>query len=315
MAACHTITALWSEGAIKGELCGVGSKEIRWSLVHVDNLADSHFDTMVKVLVFGATGFIGFSVAQALARSGHETFGLYRKVEKSKELARNESNEPVKYTKIILDAVFKIGKKRLENNEPKLTFISITGIWVYGGNPYKIKYESTPLNTNLELVVWRPSIEQIIIESKVINGIVIRPGIVYGKSGSSTALWFEGATKGELCGIGSKDVRWSLVHVDDLADSFVRAVERADLIGGQIFNIVNNQSESLGDMLDAIARITEYKGEVKYKSPTSEFEKAMANTGIFSNKKAQSILGWNQRQLGFVDGINTWWNSYKAYTQ
>jgi nucleoside-diphosphate-sugar epimerase len=46
---------------------------------------------MVKVLVIGATGFIGFSISQALARSGHETFGLYRKVEKTKELARNES--------------------------------------------------------------------------------------------------------------------------------------------------------------------------------------------------------------------------------
>ena len=46
---------------------------------------------MVKVLVLGATGFIGFAVAQALARSGHETFGLYRKPEKTKELARNES--------------------------------------------------------------------------------------------------------------------------------------------------------------------------------------------------------------------------------
>jgi hypothetical protein len=40
----------------------------------------------------------------------------------------------------------------------------------------------------------------------------------------------------------------------------------------------------------------------------------MTNTGIFSNKKAQAILGWNQRQLSFVDGINIWWNSYKAYT-
>jgi nucleoside-diphosphate-sugar epimerase len=46
---------------------------------------------MVKVLVFGATGFIGFAVAQALARSGHETYGLYRKFEKTKELAKNES--------------------------------------------------------------------------------------------------------------------------------------------------------------------------------------------------------------------------------
>ncbi|GBC02330.1 hypothetical protein RclHR1_04570017 [Rhizophagus clarus] len=300
---------------------------------------------MVKVLVFGATGFVGFSVAQALARSGHETFGLYRKVEKTKELARNEIfpvlgdtddvstwvstaekvdviidttspfNDPLKHIKIILDAVFKIGKKRMENNEPKLTFIYTSGTWVYGGHPYNIKYESTPLNTDVKLSIWRPSIEQTIVESKFIDGIIIRPGGVYGKNGSLPALWFEGAIKGELCGIGSKDVRWGLVHIDDLADSYVRAVERADLIGGQIFNVINNQSESMGDMLDAVARITEYKGDVKYKSPTSEYEEAMASTGIYSNKKAQTILGWNQRQLGFVDGINTWWNSYKAYTQ
>ncbi|RGB39651.1 hypothetical protein C1646_620013 [Rhizophagus diaphanus] len=300
---------------------------------------------MVKVLVFGATGFIGFSVAQALARSGHETFGLYRKVEKTKELAKNEifpvlgdtndvstwiptaiqvdviidatspSNEPTKHAKIILDAVIEIGKKRLEHDEPALTFIYTSGLWIYGGLPYDIKYESTPLNTDVKLELWRPSMEQAIVESKFINGIIIRPGGVYGKSGSLTALWFEDAIKGELCGIGSKDVRWSLVHVDDLADSYVRAVERAELIKGQKFIIVNNQSESIGDMFDAIARITQYKGEVKYKSPTNEFEEAMASTGIFSNKKAQAILGWNQRQLGFVDGINTWWNSYKAYTQ
>ena len=58
-----------------------------------------------------------------------------------------------------------------------------------------------------------------------------------------------------------------------------------------------------------------YIGEVKYRIPTTEFEEAMTNTGIFSNKKAQTILGWNQRHLGFIDGINIWWNSYKAYTQ
>ncbi|PKC16972.1 NAD-P-binding protein [Rhizophagus irregularis] len=282
---------------------------------------------MVKVLVLGATGFIGFSVAQALARSGHETFGLYRKVEKTKELAKNEIfpilgdaddvstwisiaeqveviidatspfNDGEKHTKIILDAVFEIG------------------IWVYDGSSYNVKYESTSLKTDKKLMTWRPSIEKAIVESKFINGIVIRPGGVYGKSGSLTALWFEGAIKGELFGIGTKDVRWCLVHVDDLADSYLRAVERAELISGQIFNIINNQSDSIGDILEAVARITEYKGEIKYKSPTNEYEEAMASSGIFSNKKAQTILGWNQRQLGFIDGINIWWNSYKAYTQ
>jgi hypothetical protein len=51
------------------------------------------------------------------------------------------------------------------------------------------------LNTDVKLELWRPSMEQAIVESKFINGIIIRPGGVYGKSGSLTALWFEGTIK------------------------------------------------------------------------------------------------------------------------
>ncbi|CAG8454347.1 14501_t:CDS:2 [Funneliformis mosseae] len=295
---------------------------------------------MVKVLVLGATGFIGFAVAQALARSGHETYGLYRKREKEKELAKNEIfpilgdtndvstwnvvaeqvdiiidatseyNDPTKHVTNILDTLEEINMKRIKSFEPKLTFIYTSGLWIYGGDSYNVNCESTPLKTNLKLDQWRPAIEQMIIKSQ---GIIIRPGAAYGKNGSLTAQWFESAIKGELYGIGSKDVRWNLVHVDDLADAYVRSVERSELVKGQIFIITNNQSESMGDMLDAVARITEYKGLVKYKVPTTEFEIAMAHTGIFSNKKAQTILDWKQRQLSFVDGIYTWWNSYKAY--
>ena len=108
---------------------------------------------------------------------------------------------------------------------------------------------------------WRPAIEQMIIKSPSVDGIIIRPGGAYGKSGSLTAPWFDAAIKGDLHGIGSKDVRWNLVHVDDLADAYVRTVERAELVKGQIFIITNNQSESMGDMLDAVARITDYKGK------------------------------------------------------
>jgi hypothetical protein len=44
--------------------------------------------------------------------------------------ATSPSNEPVKHTKLILDTVLEISKKRLENNEPKLTFIYTSGTWV-----------------------------------------------------------------------------------------------------------------------------------------------------------------------------------------
>ncbi|RGB39655.1 hypothetical protein C1646_754153 [Rhizophagus diaphanus] len=39
---------------------------------------------------------------------------------------------------------------------------------------------------------------------------IIKSEDVYGKSSSLTILWFKGAIKGELFGIGTKDVRWHL---------------------------------------------------------------------------------------------------------
>lgn len=38
-----------------------------------------------------ATGFIGFSVSQALVRAGHDVYGITRSIEKSRKLATEES--------------------------------------------------------------------------------------------------------------------------------------------------------------------------------------------------------------------------------
>ncbi|CAG8480964.1 1402_t:CDS:2 [Cetraspora pellucida] len=272
---------------------------------------------MVKVLVLGASGCIGNSVAQAFARSGHEVFGLVRKREKINMLAKNESdvnylttwmptaelcdiiidatseyNEPVKLVNTILNSCNEISKKRVEA----------------GG-------KQTPLHTNLKLDSWRPECERQILNSPHINGIIIRPGAVYGKSGSLTGIWFKAAIEGKLEGIGNRDVRWSFVHVDDLADSYVQAAERAEIVKGQIFNIVNNSTESMGDILTAIARVTGFKGEIKFREPTTDFEIAMTHTDLFTNRKSQTLLGWHQKKLGFVDGIEIWWNSFKGWNE
>jgi nucleoside-diphosphate-sugar epimerase len=44
----------------------------------------------MKVFITGATGYIGFNVAQAYRRAGHEVWGLTRSEEKKKLLESNE---------------------------------------------------------------------------------------------------------------------------------------------------------------------------------------------------------------------------------
>jgi len=45
----------------------------------------------MKVIVLGASGFIGFPAAQALVRAGHVVYGVTRSVSKAKQLATEES--------------------------------------------------------------------------------------------------------------------------------------------------------------------------------------------------------------------------------
>lgn len=48
---------------------------------------------MTKVLVLGATGFIGSAVAKALARAGHEVIGQTRDVSKNGKTLQQQESE------------------------------------------------------------------------------------------------------------------------------------------------------------------------------------------------------------------------------
>jgi nucleoside-diphosphate-sugar epimerase len=59
----------------------------------------------MKVVIFGATGFIGSSVAEAFVRSGHIAYGVSRSPSSAKELARKE------IVPLICDPVTEEGRK------------------------------------------------------------------------------------------------------------------------------------------------------------------------------------------------------------
>jgi nucleoside-diphosphate-sugar epimerase len=65
-----------------------------------------------------------------------------------------------------------------------------------------------------------------------VHGIVIRPGILYGRSGSLPGMMvFKAALEAQKNGeqfeaIGMRDARFGTIHQDDLADLFLRVAER-----------------------------------------------------------------------------------------
>ena len=133
---------------------------------------------------------------------------------------------------------------------PRLSYIYTSGIVVHGDSRKEIVTDTTPL-TSLDgtPISWRPALEKRVLTNSTLNGIVIRPPTVYGRSGAQTALYFKAAHDGKVKWFGSANDRMSFVHCDDLADLYVLAAEKAPLVGGQAFDAANSFQESIDDVM------------------------------------------------------------------
>src|SRR5437764_736703 len=95
-----------------------------------------------------------------------------------------------------------------------------------------------------------------------IRSIVIRPAIVYGRGGGIPATFVESARKeGAARFIGSGENRWPLVHVDDLADLYLLALEKAP--PGTLLLGVSGPSHSVRDVAAAASRGAGAEGRIR----------------------------------------------------
>jgi nucleoside-diphosphate-sugar epimerase len=301
----------------------------------------------MKILVTGATGYIGFSVASALRRAGHDVYGMHRSPESAKKLEAAEIR-PVRGDLESLERAEPVAREcgalvhvasaasadrvALDRRAVDLlvawaqaaplprTIVYTSGVWVYGTTGAELVDESSALRP-LELVTWRPGHEAAILaatDGKNVRPIVIRPGCVYGGRGGLTGGWFEGATKeGAPKIVGDGSNRWTLVHVEDLADLYVRAIERAPSAGG-IFSAVDRSRETVFEMARAAALAAGASGEVR----TWPLEEARKKLGPYADclaidqrvdgGKAERLLSWRPKARGFRDDAALYFAAWRA---
>lgn len=168
---------------------------------------------MPRILVLGATGYIGSALALSLKRSGeHEVFGLARTASKAAELRKLEitpvngsvadSAEYIalvnsEHIDIVVDAagandgsakvladVSAAGANRLALAKsagvasPKLGFVYVSGTWVHGSSEASVN-DLDPVGVPHAktqppaLVAWRPKLEQAVLGSTDILDVAI----------------------------------------------------------------------------------------------------------------------------------------------
>lgn len=299
----------------------------------------------MKAFITGATGYIGFSVAKALRRAGHEVYGLTRNKNKAVTLKANEihpvignmqtpesyvevaescsllihaavdyENETVKLDEKTVNTLIKLGNK---GAHPK-TFIYTSGCWVVGNTGLKAADETTPLNP-APSVAWRPDVEQAVLQSNAVKGLVVRPGCVYGERGGLTGMWFSGAVNGNLSVVGDGTNHWTMIHVEDLADAYVRIAESG--LNGEIFNISDRSRYTVKELAEAVARATSYEGTIEYQpvkeavSNMGPVAEALALDQHVDSRKAVNLLDWQPKFGGFVDDAETFYKAWKAANQ
>ncbi|WP_380282795.1 NAD-dependent epimerase/dehydratase family protein [Kitasatospora purpeofusca] len=289
----------------------------------------------MKILLTGATGYIGSALAEHLAAAGHQVVALTRSAEPQPDRGWHaqlvgDTADPASLAGAVtpdIDGVIHLAPPSGDADvdtaviEALATalrgtgrpFVYTSGVWVLGATGEAQEVGEEAPTDPIDIVGYRPRIEQRVLAEATegVRAVVVRPGIVYGRGGGIPAILVERARKqGVPEYYGEEGVRWPTVHVDDLAELFVAAVERAE--AGTLWHGVGEPATPVRDLARAAGRAAGVSA-APHAVPVEEaaevfgplFADALALDQSVSGAAARTGLGWRPGRPGVVAEIES----------
>jgi len=293
---------------------------------------------MAGVLVIGATGYIGKAVAQAARRDGYTVYAQTRSDSRAASLSADELvplvcdptdasalRPTIAKCEFVIDCTADYEKPKAVPDAcaeairacaqdlpggSKKHYVYTSGCLVHGDNPAKVVTEDE-MGSGGNLA-WRLDMERSLLANTDFDCTVLRPAFVYGRSGGFFAkTLFQKPPDGSKLQVAGPTKRWSWVHVDDLADAYVRMMGRRSLAAGRIYDLGEPFGPTYEELRVAGARLAGFDGEVEHVKAEG-FEAFMDMTAVVDSKRSHDELGWRPRHTGVMAQLPLYYESYKA---
>ena len=230
----------------------------------------------MKVALTGATGFIGSHILTELHKHGHEVTALVRSDEQASAIAALGARPAVVdlYDRAAVAGLLAEADGAIHTASPGdatsadldtavvdaateafaatgKPYLQVSGMWIYGNN---MSITERSAFDPPALVAWKPPIEARVLENTGMRGVVIVSSTAYGDGGGGLPGLLLGSPRddaGRLIMLGDGRQHWATVHVADLADFFLRALEDDSARGRYI--IGDGERPTLAELTEAAA--------------------------------------------------------------
>ncbi|MFI6762655.1 NAD-dependent epimerase/dehydratase family protein [Micromonospora sp. NPDC050417] len=288
----------------------------------------------MRILLAGATGYLGSAVLPALLLDGHQVTAIagsddalavitaagasaIRGDVTDSTLLSNAARDADgvihlfapggQVTAALDDAVVTGVLAGIEGSGKP--YIHSAGIWVHGNG---VLDEDSPFEPP-ELTAWRPGIVERVRAASGIRNIIVSPAVVYGHGSGIVRMIIDGpqVTDPEpaLLFPGSGDQHWTSLHIDDLATFYSAALMRA--APGSYYIAASGENPTMREIATAASHTLGLGGRIA-PEPAEETRRRLGPLeGAFrldqqtSGERGRRDLGWKPIGPSLLDEIAT----------